>query len=69
MFFINFSFSSLSASDSGQAGQAHRPTPPVVVSSQARLLEGFVGGLQRGSQTVNRLGETFYETIATCKHW
>lgn len=35
----------------------------------AHLLEGFVDGLQRGPQTTNTLGESLYETIATCKHF
>ena len=34
-----------------------------------RLLAAFVTGLQEGSQTTNSLGETIYETIATCKHF
>eukprot|EP01062_Namystynia_karyoxenos_P059329 TRINITY_DN50774_c0_g1_i1.p1 TRINITY_DN50774_c0_g1~~TRINITY_DN50774_c0_g1_i1.p1 ORF type:complete len:790 (+),score=201.72 TRINITY_DN50774_c0_g1_i1:72-2372(+) len=35
----------------------------------ARLLEGFVSGLQDGPQRNNTLGERLYETLATCKHF
>jgi beta-glucosidase-like glycosyl hydrolase len=35
----------------------------------AHLLKACVTGLQEGSQTANSLGETIYETVATCKHF
>lgn len=34
-----------------------------------KLLVAFVTGLQNGAQTTNALGESIYQTLATCKHF
>ena len=47
-------------------GQETYGEDPFLTSS---LLRSFVGGLQQGAQTQNALGERFYETLATCKHF